>query len=102
MLNFHLQIRLWTANLQQSVTINSLLWTRQTIVRSIILRLQIFVFSLGAFLYMAADYSLKEDEVPSLSQDFETLIAAMTKDDHSDRPSLATIKNVRHLQCFSP
>ena len=43
---------------------------------------------------MAADFSLKDDEVPVLSGDFETLLGAMTKDSGEDRPSLTNVMEV--------
>ncbi|EGD77727.1 hypothetical protein PTSG_08818 [Salpingoeca rosetta] len=46
------------------------------------------VFSIGALLFTAADFSLMEDEEPSLSEDLEALITQMTDECMEDRHTL--------------
>ncbi len=43
---------------------------------------------------MAADFSLKDDEVPTLSSAFEELLALMTTELASDRASAADVLEV--------
>lgn len=49
------------------------------------------VYSLGATLFVAADYSLEADEVPDLSETFESLLSAMTAEEHETRMALPAI-----------
>eukprot|EP00055_Hartaetosiga_balthica_P014218 m.76957 g.76957 ORF g.76957 m.76957 type:complete len:595 (+) comp8529_c0_seq3:89-1873(+) len=52
---------------------------------------KVHVFSLGALLYTSADFSLSDDEDPSLSEDMEDLITQMTMEKAEERIDLEHI-----------
>lgn len=49
------------------------------------------LFSLSVTLWSAADYEMKEDEAPSLSEKFESLLVAMSHDDVSKRSTVEEV-----------
>ena len=56
--------------------------------------IQRLVFSLGMSMFVAANNTLPEDEEPSFTQPFDTMLTNMTAELQDDRPTLSHVYDV--------